>query len=216
MELDSAFLELLGQLLGGGLVLEGDQLGQHLDDRHLTPEPLERRGELAPDDAAAENDDPARHLRLREQASRVDAAIRVDSVDGGPERRRARRHDRALERAVLAAVDRERVGVLEAASALDPLDAVGLEERRDAAGQLLDDALLPLLRSREVELRRADHDAELLEGLVCLFERKSRLYPRLGRDAADAQACASELRLLLDTDDTRAELGRPDRSRIAP
>ena len=57
-----------------------------------------------------------------------------------------------LEGDVLPALDRDRVRVLEAALALHPLDAVRLEEARDAARHLLDDAVLPLVRRAEVEL----------------------------------------------------------------
>ena len=131
----------------------GISVGEHLDDRHLGAEALEDRGELAADDAAAEDDEPLRHLRLREQAGRVDAARRVEPVDRRAHRERAGRDDRALEGDVLPALDRDRVRVLEAAGALHPLDAVRLEERRDAARHLLDDAGLPLVRGREVELR---------------------------------------------------------------
>src|SRR6185312_13421311 len=145
VELDAALLELLGELLGCIVVLEGDELREHLDDRHFAAEPRERGGELATDDAAAQNDDAARHFGLREKTCRVDTALRVDALDGRPERRRSRRDDGALERDVLPALDGECVRVLEAADALHPLDSVRLEERRDAAGQLLDDALLPLL-----------------------------------------------------------------------
>ena len=68
-----------------------------------------------------------------------------------------------LEGDVLAALDGDRVRVLERAGALDPLDAVRLEQARDAAGHLLDDAGLPLVRGAEVELRAVDLDAELRE-----------------------------------------------------
>ena len=83
------------------------------------------------------------------------------------------------------------------------------------AGHLLDDRGLPLVRDRQVELRRADLDAELAEGLLGLLQRERGLHPRLGRDAADAQAGAAELGLLLDADDLRAELRGADRGRVA-
>ena len=82
------------------------------------------------------------------------------------------------ERDVLAALDRDRVRVLERARALDPLDAVRLEERRDAAGHLLDDAGLPLVRGGEVELRLVDGDAELGERVARLVQRSARSAPR--------------------------------------
>jgi hypothetical protein len=123
--------------------------------------------------------------------------------------------DRALEGDVLAALDRDRVRVLEAAGALHPLDAVRLEQGRDPAGHLLDDGGLPLVRGRQVELRFADLDSELGKALLGLLQREGGLHPGLRRDAADAQARAAELGLLLDTDRAHAELGCADRGRVA-
>src|SRR5262249_46689074 len=110
------------------------------------------------------------------------------------------------ERHVVAAVDGDRVRVLERPGALDPLDAVRLEERRDARGHLLDDTGLPLVRGTELELEAAELDAELLEGVLRFLQGESGLHPCLRRDAADTQARAAELRLTLDARDPRAEL----------
>ena len=100
------------------------------------------------------------------------------------------------------------------ALALDPLDPVRLEERRDAARHLLDDAALPRGSRLEVELRGADDHAELREGVLRLVDRVRGLHPRLRRDAAHAQARAAELRLLLDADGLRAELRGADRGGV--
>src|SRR5262249_5703229 len=128
---------------------------------------------------------------------RIDAERRVEPLDRRPHRERPGRDDRALEGHVLPALDPDRVRALEAARALDPLDAVRLEEARDACGHLLDDLGLPLVRGGEVELGRADLDAELAEGLLRLLQGPGGLYPGLGRDAPDPQAGAAELGLLL-------------------
>ena len=215
MQRDPAPAELLRELLGRVVVLGRDQLRQHLDDRHLGAEAVEDRRELAADDPAAQDDEPARHLRLPEQALGVDAARGVEPLDRRPQRERAGGDDRALEGHVLPTLDRDRVRVLEAAHALDPLDAVRLEQARDAVDHLLDDAGLPLVGRREVELRRADLDAELGERVLGLLDRERGLHPGLRRDAADAQAGASELRLLLDADRLRAQLSGANRGRVA-
>src|SRR5439155_27127817 len=73
VELDPAPAELLRKLLRRVVVLLWDQPVEHLDDRHLAAEAREDRGELATDDAAAEDDEPTRQLGLGEQAGRVDA-----------------------------------------------------------------------------------------------------------------------------------------------
>src|SRR5581483_2976592 len=171
--------------------------------------------ELAADDPAAQDDEALRHLGLREQTRRVDAEIGLEPGDRRAERERARCDDRALEGDVLAALDRDRVRVLEGALALHPLDTVCLEQARDAAGHLLDDAGLPLVRGSEVERGVVDLDAELGEGLVRLVQEVRGLHPGLGRDAADAEARAAEVGLLLDACDLRAELRRTDRRRVS-
>ena len=107
------------------------------------------------------------------------------------------------------------VGPVNVPVALDPLDAVRLEERGDAAGHLLDDAVLPGGDRGEVERRLAD-----------LRRRASRTSPaRRGSACAlcthalvgmqpDAQAGAAERGLLLDAHDLAAELGGADRGRV--
>jgi len=52
-------------------------------------------------------------------------------------------------------LDLERVGRDEGRRSLEQRHLVGLEERPHAAGQLVDDALLPLLCGHEVDGRRA-------------------------------------------------------------
>ena len=90
-----------------------------------------------------------------------------------------------------------------------------LNRRGDATGHLLDDAVLPGSRLREVELRLGDADAELGEGLARVVQRVRGLHPCLRRDAPDAEAGAAELGLLLDADDLAAELGGANRSRVS-
>ncbi len=216
LEGDAALAELLRELLRRIGIFLWDQRVEHLDDRDLRAEAVEDRCELAADDPAAEHDEALRHGRLCEQARRVDAPRRVDPLDGRPQRKRARRDDRRLERDVLPALDRDRVRVLEAARALDPLDAVRLEEARNAGRHLLDDAGLPHVGRIEVERCLPDLDAELRVALPGLAQRVRSLHPRLGGDAADAQARSSELRLLLDARDLRAELCGADCGGVAP
>ena len=177
-------------------------------------EPGEDRRELASDNPSAQDDEALGKLLLGEETGRVDAAGRVEPLDRRTHREAAGRDDGGAEGDVLPTLDRDRVRVGEAAGALDPFDAVRLEELRDAAGHLLDDAVLPLVRGREVELRLADVDSELGKGLLGLLDRKGSLHPGLRRDAADPEAGAAELGLLLDADSLGAELRGADRGRI--
>src|SRR5439155_24521922 len=127
MESDPALAQLPRKLLRAIFVLGRNQLRQHLDDRHLRPEPPEDRRELAADAAAAENHEPLRYPALGQQALGVDAALRIEAVDRRPERERAGRDDRGLEADGLCAFDRDRVRMREPAGALDPFAVMGLE-----------------------------------------------------------------------------------------
>ena len=215
MQRDAALAELLGELVRRVRVLLRDQRREHLDDRHLAPEPTEDRRELTADDPATENDQAGWNLGLGEQSLGVDAAIRVESRDRRAQRERAGGDDRGLEAHILPAVHGERVCVLERSRSPDPLDAVGLEQERHAPGHPFHGRGLPLVRHGKLELRRVEPDAELAEGFLGLFQRERRLHPCLGRDAADAQACPAQLRLALDARHACTELCRTDRSGIA-
>ena len=116
---------------------------------------------------------------------------------------------------VLPALDRDRVRAGERPLAVDPLDAVRLEQGGDAAGHLVDDGVLPRGDRGEVERRVGGPDAELGERLARVVVGVRALHPRLRRDAPDAQARAAELRLGLDARDLAAELRGADRRRVA-
>ncbi len=97
LQRDAALRERLGQLLGSIGILLRDQRVEHLDDRHLGAEAVEDRCELGADDAAAEHDEAPRNLGLRQEAGRVDAQIRLETLDRRAQRERSRRDDRRLE-----------------------------------------------------------------------------------------------------------------------
>ena len=115
----------------------------------------------------------------------------------------------------VALVEGDRPRVFEAAASLEPRHVVRLEEGRDAAGHLLDDRRLPLVRLREVERGLSRDDAELRVDVARRMECVRGRDPGLRRDAADAETGAAELRLPIDACDTRAQLCRPDRRRVA-
>src|SRR5713226_7820545 len=74
---------------------------------------------------------------------------------------------------------------------------------------------LPLVRRREVKVRADDLDAKLAERFLDLFQRQRRLRPGLGRDAADAQACPTQLGRAVNAGDPGAKLRGADRGCIA-
>src|SRR5207248_3747699 len=77
-----------------------------------------------------------------------------------------------------------------------------------------DDALLVLLGLVEVELGVGYAHADLGERLARILEAVRRLHPRLRGDAADRDAGTADA-ILLDQDDVRAQLCRPDGGRVA-
>ncbi len=92
---------------------------------------------------------------------------------------------------------------------------LALKRLGDSLRHLLDDAGLPLVGRREVEVRAVDVDAELRELLVGLVQERRRLHPGLGRDAADPQARAAERIFLLDAHDLRTQLRGANRCGVA-
>ena len=115
----------------------GISVRKHLDDRHLAAEALEDRGELAADDAAAEDDEPPRDLLCA--SSPVESTHRSESrpwIGGGAGRSRSRRwrcrkvtSSPPSTAIVFALLNRPR--------APDPLHPVRLEQARDPACHLL-------------------------------------------------------------------------------
>ena len=84
------------------------------------------------------------------------------------------------------------------ARAVDDLDAVALEQRADAAGQLVDDAALPRLQLLHVERGLArDRDAEVV-GVAHLLEHLRGVNDGLRRDAPDVEADAAHVLALDD------------------
>ena len=100
---------------------------------------------------------------------------------------------RARQRLLLALGDLDRAFAGQTPAAFDPIDLVLLEQELDAAGQALDDLVLPRLHLRHVEAdgRLADRQAPLLPVLRDL-QRVRVLEERLGRNAAPVQAGAAE------------------------
>ena len=97
--------------------------------------------------------------------------------------------------------------------AVEELDAVALEERADAAGELLDDAVLPVLQLVRVDARVVDQKAEAGAALH-LLEGVARRDDGLARHAAPVEAHAADF-LLLDAEDLLLELSEADRAGIA-
>ena len=96
-----------------------------------------------------------------------------------------------------------------------------LEQPRYAAGQLIDDLFLALQHGRHVDFGALDRDAVHRQVIPCLGKLVTAVQQRLGGDAADIEAGATQADLalviqpLLDTGHGQTQLGCPDRRHIA-
>ena len=108
--------------------------------------------------------------------------------------------------------DVDRLAVDDARPAFHDLRAVLLEQCADAAGEAVDDAVLPLHRATDLDPRRIDADAErrVLRVMARLLELVRRMDHRLRWDAADVETGAAQL-VAFDQRRDDAELRRTDR-----
>ena len=116
---------------------------------------------------------------------------------------------RVLLGAVLA-LDDDLAGRGDPALAGDAVDLVLLEQERNAVDVGGDGVVLVLHHHRQIELRRADDDAERRHAVPRLLEHLGSVQQRLRGDAADVEASAAERLALFDHDHLHAELGCAD------
>ncbi len=192
---------------------------EEFHDRHLRAEPPPHRSDLKSDHAGADDEEPLRHGFELKRSGRGDDALFVDLHTWKRRRFRAGRdHDRLrLDR--LAAALRKRhlhlAGRRDARASVQEVDLVLLEEEGDTVDVRLNGRVLVRHHRGEIELRRADADAELGEAVPRLLEHLGRIEQRLGGDAADVQARAAQGRPLFDDGNLHAELRRLDCADIA-
>src|SRR5262249_1287776 len=84
----------------------------------------------------------------------------------------------------------------------------------NAAGELLDDAVLPLLHLRNVDANSVGDDAHPRAVILHLLVSVAGADERLGRHAPPVEANAADL-FLLDADDLLLQLSAPNRADIA-
>ena len=114
--------------------------------------------------------------------------------------------------------DLDHVARLQFAEAVIGGDLVGLEQHADAAGELLDDLVLAANHRLDVDLGILEADAVVAKDVAHVPELARGIQQRLGRDAAHAQAGATQGRLAVlaqrcvDAGGLQAQLGRADGS----
>ena len=208
LKVDALLFEDALELPADLAVHAGQDAVEELDHDHLRAEPPPHRAELEPDHAGADHQQPLRHLVEHQRAGRGDDALLVDLDALEPRDVRAGGDDDrlGLERLRLAVggLHLDLAGRGDAADALKGLDLVLLEQERDALDVAVDALVLELHHRGEIELRRADVDAHLAEGVAGLLEELGGMQQRLRRDAADVEAGAAEGLVLLDHGDLHA------------
>ncbi len=210
---------LVGALheLGDIFVLEREDALERLDDGDLGAVGGVDVGELHPDGAGAHDQERPGRLLLHERAGGGPDAVLVDLQDRQIPRPRPRRDDDVLRLdgalGAVGTLDLDLTLPLQAAEPLDVRDLVLLEEVRDAAVHLIGHGAAPLLRGAEIEGDLLGDDAVLLAVLHLVDQERAR-EQRLGGDAADVEADATEL-VDLDARHAQAELRRADRRHVA-
>src|SRR5579862_84712 len=90
--------------------------------------------------------------------------------------------------------------------AVHDLDPALARQSVEAARELADDRLLPLPQAVEIELRASERDSAIGH-LLGLSDDSGGVQKRLGGDAADVEAYASEAAMPLDQDRLQPEIG---------
>ena len=104
-------------------------------------------------------------------------------------------------------------GEHEFSGALDDANLALFREACQAAGQTIDDLVLPCPQTAGVDLRWPEFQAAVGH-LLGLLDDLGRVQQRLGRNAADIQTDAAERRVALDQDYVQAEVGRADEAHL--
>ena len=151
-----------------------------------------------------------------ERAGRIDDA-RIVGQPGQAGRLGARRDDalREAHRSCIAPFGNAHlVRAGELACAVDHRDLALAGKPGEAAGQPIDDAVLPLAQPADVDRRLAEADA-VRSHLVRFFDDTRRMQQRLRRNAPDVQTHTAELRPALDQRDLETQIGGAKRGGVA-
>src|SRR3712207_3249608 len=212
LEADLATAEGALEELGGGLVLERDQVGEGLDDGDVDAEGLPGAGELAADDAAAQDDRRGRHPVQRQRLLAVDDADAVEvQTREGPGVGAGGQQDVAA--LVGLPVDRDGGGGDQSALTLHVVDLAALDQALQALVEPGDDAVLVAVDAVHVDAGQRGLDAELL-ALAGQVGDLAGVQQGLGGDATAVQAGAADL-VLLDEDHGHAQFGGAQRGGVA-
>ncbi len=217
VDLDALLVEGALEGLGDLLVLDREDVGQHLDERDLRAERVEEVGELDADGAGADDHDRLGLLAVGQGLARGHHAHAVIGQAGDRAHLAAGRDEDVLrleEGTLLVALDDlDHAGGGHGGLADDVVDLVLAEERLDALGHLAGDAARALHDRGEIEADLLHADAVDVR-LLDLGVELGALEQGLGRDAAPVETGAAGA-LHLDARDFLAELAGANGARVA-
>src|SRR5690606_15214614 len=220
---------LLLELARGDLrdlrVGRGQEAVDGLEHDDLGTQPVPHAAELEADHAGADHAQALRGGLEVQRADIVDDGLAIELRERQLDRLRSGGQDDvgALEFHLAAVVlaDLDHVALVQGAEAVVRRDLVGLEQLRDATGELGDDLVLAADHRRHVDRGVLRADAVLVEDVAEVPELARAVEQRLGRDAAHAQAGATQRRLAVlalagvDARGLQAQLGGADGGVVA-
>ena len=210
--LDAALAESLLEFGGDLFVLERHHAREHFQNGDLGPERLKNRGEFHADRAGSHDDQRFRHLWQAENFAVAENHFAVEFHARQRARLRAGgEHDvGGLDfRDLAVGLDRHASGAGPASPASHGLHFVFAEEKLDALGVPVDDAVLARQRRWPIQFEFGDVDAKFFG----VFERvvDFRVVQQdLGGDATDVKTGPSEETVLFDDQSLQAPLRGAD------
>ncbi len=225
LDVQTLLLEFLQCGLGHFGIGQRQEVRQRFENGDFGTQTLPHAAQLQADDAGADDGQTLGNGGEIQAADVVDDGVAIELGERQFDRFRTGRQDHvcALERDLASFVlgDLDDVARLQLAEAVVRRDLVGLEQHRDAAGELLHDLVLAADHGGHVHLGIVEADAVVAEQVTHVPELARGIQQRLGWNATHTQAGAAQRGLAVlaecrvDAGDLHAQLGRANRRVIA-
>ncbi len=220
LDVQTLLLEFLQGGLGHFGIGQGQEVRQRFEDGHLGAQALPHAAQLQADHAGTDDGQTLGNGGEIQAADVVDDGVAVELGERQFDRFRTGRQDHVgaleLDLAAFMLGHLDDVARLQLAEAVVRGDLVGLEQHRDAAGELLHDLVLAADHGGHVHLGVVEADSVVAEQVAHVPELARGIQQRLGRNAAHAQAGTAQCRLAVlaqgrvDAGDLHAQLRRTD------
>ncbi len=224
-DVQALLLEFLGGDLGHFGIGGSQEVRQGFQDGHFRTQTLPHAAQFQTDHAGTDDGQTLGHFGEVQRADVVHDVLAVELGERQLDRIRTGGDDDVgaleLHFAAVMLLDLDHVARQQLAEAVVGGDLVGLEQLRDAAGELLHDGVLAADHLAHVHLGVVEADAVLVEDVAHVPVLARGIQQRLGRNAAHAQAGAAQGRLAVlaqrcvDAGGLQAQLGRADGGVVA-